>query len=163
MATGMAIDIGASSGRLISGSLNHGLIKLTEVYRFPNGIQLIDGHHRWQIDGIFQEICHGLATAANSGIQPSSIGIDTWGVDFALVDGDGNLVELPIAYRDSRTDGIMERFFSLMPREEVYTRTGIQFMQFNSLFQLYASYLEDPSILEKAETFLMIPDYLNYR
>ncbi len=163
MATGIAIDIGAASGRIISGSLNNGIIKLAELYRFPNGIQFIDGHHRWQIDRIFQQICQGLKKSTESGIRPSSVGIDTWGVDFVLVDADGNRVELPVSYRDGRTDGIMRRFFSLMPKEEVYNRTGIQLMQFNSLFQLYASLLEDATILEKAETFLMIPDYLNYR
>jgi len=163
MSHSIAVDIGANSGRVITGNLEDGKIVLKEIYRFPNEIIFSDGHYRWHIDHIFQEICKGLKTTADSGLKISSIGLDTWGVDYALLDEKNQLIELPVSYRDSRTDNIMDRFFSRMTKEEIYQITGIQFMQINSLFQLYAASLDDPEILKKTRSFLMIPDYLNFK
>jgi len=163
METSIAIDIGASSGRAIVGRLESGMITLEEICRFPNDIHFLNGHYRWKIDHIFREICTGLNRTVEKGLNIDSIGVDTWGVDYVLLDEDHRLIELPVAYRDSRTEDIMDRFFDLMPREVVYQKTGIQMMQINTLFQLYSASIYDPEILKKTRSFLMIPDYLNFR
>lgn len=152
----LAFDIGAESGRAVVGELIQQRLKTTEVHRFPNAPVQVDGTLRWDTERLLSEIRTGIGKAGNAG----SVAIDTWGVDFALLDENDELVEQPYCYRDSRTDGVMEKIFERVSREEIYRQTGIQFMQFNSLFQLCAT---APETLNKARTFLTIPDYLNYR
>jgi rhamnulokinase len=158
----LAIDIGAGSGRIIRGTFKDGRIDLEEVHRFKNGMKKINGHLRWDIVALFKEVCKGLKKASKSGPSPSSLGIDTWGVDFVLLDSDMKLLELPVAYRDHRTDGMMARFLKRMDAKAVYERTGIQFMQINTLYQLFSIAQNEPGLLRKAKHLLMIPDYLNF-
>jgi rhamnulokinase len=156
----LAVDLGASSGRAFLGSFDGGRISLSEVHRFPNEpVQLVDGLH-WDALRIMHEVKQGLAKAARESRNLESIGVDTWGVDFALLDRDGALVSNPHHYRDSRTDGVMERAFGRVSREEIYQTTGIQFLPFNTLYQLLA--MEDSPLLEAADTLLMIPDLIGY-
>lgn len=159
----LAFDLGASSGRAILGTLENGKLKLTEIHRFVNQMQYINGHYHWNIFSLFNELKTGLKKCIKDyGIQPQSIGIDTWGVDFVHLDEKGMILSLPFAYRDSRTDTVMDDLFRIIPREEVYLQTGIQFMQFNSLFQLYSMIREDRSILKITDKILFMPDALNY-
>jgi rhamnulokinase len=158
----LAIDIGAGSGRIIRGTFKDGRICLEEVHRFENGMKQIDGHLRWDVVALFQEVCKGLKKVSKKGPPPSSLGIDTWGVDFVLLDADMKLLELPVAYRDPRTDGMMERFLERMDAKAVYERTGIQFMHINTLYQLFSIAQNEPGLLRKAKHLLMIPDYLNF-
>ncbi len=159
----LAFDIGASSGRAMLGSLENGKLKLTEVHRFKNQMMRIHNTHFWNVYSLFEELKTGLRKCiADYGIQPESIGIDTWGVDYALLTSQGRLTGLPFAYRDHRTDNSMEEFFKLIPREETYRLSGIQFMQFNTLFQLFASVQNNDRELANAESLLFTPDVLNY-
>ena len=159
----LAFDLGASSGRAILGTLTNGRLELTEIHRFVNQMQLINGHHFWNIFSLFNELKIGLKTCVKElGIQPESIGIDTWGVDFVHLTREGHILSIPYAYRDSRTNTSMEDLFQKIPREEVYAQTGIQFMQFNSLFQLFSMVKDQSSLLEITDTILFMPDALNY-
>lgn len=158
-----AIDLGASSGRVLLGWFDQGMLKLQEVHRFDNLQQQLHGHHCWNIDGLFSEIVKGLALCKSKyGVVPKSIGIGTWGVDFVLLDKDDHMLGDAVAYRDSRTDGIYPVADAIMSASEVYARTGIQRQTFNTLYQLLALSKEHPEQLEQASTFLMIPDYLNF-
>ena len=158
----LAIDIGAGSGRIIHGSSDGSVLKLDEVYRFTNDMVEENGHFRWNVEALFAEIVEGLKCAAQKLPEtPDAIGIDTWGCDYVLLDENDNIACPVSAYRDSRTDGLMEEFFKLIPKSEIYGKTGIQFMQFNTLYQLFAAQRNDD--LKNAKRFLMIPDYLNYR
>lgn len=159
----LAFDLGASSGRAILGTLEHGKLSLTEVHRFVNQMQFINGHYFWNIFSLFNELKTGLKKCIkNFGIQPQSVAVDTWGVDFVHLDETGMILSLPYAYRDSRTDTSMDDLFKLVPREEVYLQTGIQFMQFNSLFQLFSMVKEKRSLLKITDQILFMPDALNY-
>ncbi|HAQ19647.1 MAG TPA: rhamnulokinase [Prolixibacteraceae bacterium] len=159
----LAFDLGASSGRAILGTLANDKIELTEIHRFPNQMQLINGHWFWNIFNLFNELKIGLKKCVKEfGIQPESIGIDTWGVDFVHLNKEGLILSLPFAYRDSRTNTSMEDLFRIIPRDEVYARTGIQFMQFNSLFQLFSMVKDHSSLLEITDSILFMPDALNY-
>ncbi|MGQ7871058.1 rhamnulokinase [Sunxiuqinia sp. sy24] len=159
----LAFDLGASSGRAILGTLNDGKLELTEVHRFENQMQLIQGHFFWNIFSLFNELKTGLKKCVQEfGIQPDSVGVDTWGVDFVHLNKEGMLISLPFAYRDSRTDTAMEDLFQQVPKEEVYLQTGIQFMQFNSLFQLFSMVKDQSSLLEITDKILFMPDALNY-
>lgn len=159
----LAFDIGASSGRAILGTLIHNKLELTEVHRFANQMQLINGHYFWNIFSLFNELKTGLKKCVKEfGIQPESIGIDTWGVDFVHLSKEGLILSLPYAYRDSRTNTSMEDLFEIIPKDEVYAETGIQFMQFNSLFQLFSMVKEQSSLLEITDSILFMPDALNY-
>lgn len=159
----LAFDIGASSGRAILGVLKDGKLDLTEVHRFKNQMTLIHGKYYWNIFNLFDELKTGLKKCISEfKIQPGSIGIDTWGVDYTLVTSEGQLIGLPFAYRDHRTDNAMEGFFKLLPKKEAYFLSGIQFMQFNTLFQLFASAQENFSRLKIAKNLLFTPDTLNY-
>ncbi len=158
----IAIDIGAGSGRVIRGTFKDGQISIEELHRFKNEMRRIDGHLRWDVATLFNEVCKGLGKASKKDPLPSSIGIDTWGVDFVLLDADMNLLGLPVAYRDRRTDGMMELFQKRMARSDVYERTGIQFMPINTLYQLFSMAQTEPKALKKARHLLMIPDYLNF-
>jgi rhamnulokinase len=154
-----AVDLGASGGRVMLARLRDSGLTLEEAHRFSNGpVQLADGLH-WDISRLFDEIKVGLQKAGH--MAPlSGVGIDTWGVDFALLDCDDRLIGSPFHYRDSRTDGTMEQVFGIVPRDEVFEHTGIQLMQINSLFQLFS--MRKSTALESACTFLMIPDLLNF-
>lgn len=159
-----AVDIGASSGRVLMGWIDEGTLRLEEVHRFDNNQRRVDGHDCWDVEELFDQVVKGLKAAREkTGVVPSSIGIDTWAVDFALLDETGALVGDTVAYRDDRTKGMYEVADSLMSAREVYARTGIQRQPFNTIYQLLALKREHPEQLEVARTLLMIPDYLNYR
>lgn len=158
----LAVDIGASSGRLIAGFLENNHLKLKEVYRFDNRIMKKNNHYCWDIENLFKEIKLGIHHALKGGMHPESIGIDTWAVDFVLLDENDQLFTDAVSYRDSRTDGMMEEVFKVISKERLYLETGIQFQKFNTIYQLYYLKKTKPEVLEKAKTFLMIPDYLNF-
>jgi len=159
----LAFDLGASSGRAILGILADGKLELKEIHRFTNQMQLINGHYFWNIFSLFNELKTGLKICVKEyGIQPGSIGIDTWGVDFVHLNREGQILSLPFAYRDSRTNTSMDDLFQKVPSEEVYAQTGIQFMQFNSLFQLFSMVKDQSSLLEITDSILFMPDALNY-
>ncbi|MCP8967735.1 rhamnulokinase [Ectobacillus ponti] len=158
----IAVDIGASSGRLMAGRLANGKLELREVYRFENQLVQRGGHFCWDVAALFAEVKQGLHACRDLGIQPESIGIDTWAVDFVLLGENDELLTEAVAYRDPRTDGMMEEVFEIISKERLYLETGIQFQKFNTIYQLYALKKSHPDILARAKTFLMIPDYLNY-
>lgn len=155
----VAVDIGASSGRLILASIENGKLQLEEVHRFPNGFHKKNEHDVWNIDGLLKEILIGLSHIKAKGIDACTLGIDTWAVDYVLVGDNGNRLLDAISYRDNRTTGIIEKVASKISKEEIYQKTGIQFQPFNSIYQLYT---ESTEVLEKAKWILMIPDYLGY-
>lgn len=156
----LAVDLGAESGRAVLGRFDGERMALEEVHRFPNTpVRLPDGLH-WDVLRIVQEVKTGLAKAVGNGGRLQSLGVDSWGVDFALLDRDGALISNPYHYRDSRTDGMDERAFDRVPKEEIYATTGIQFLPINTLYQLLA--MEDSPLLETAQTLLMIPDLISY-
>ena len=130
----IGVDLGATSGRVILARAGDDRLRMEELHRFPNRMREIDGRFYWDIHALYEEILRGLSVAGGRGERIDSIGIDTWGVDFACVDPDGDLLGLPRAYRDPYTDGVSEEFFRTVPRESVYAKTGIQVMNFNSLF-----------------------------
>lgn len=158
----LAIDIGASSGRHILGYIEHGKIKLEEIYRFENGIKKVGNEYCWNINQLFQDIKTGIKKCKEIGKIPKTIGIDTWAVDFVLLDENDDILGNTVAYRDDRTEGMMEEAFKIIPQDMMYLYTGIQFQRFNSVYQLLAIKKKNPEILEKANAFLMIPDYLNF-
>jgi rhamnulokinase len=156
----LAADLGAESGRLVLGRFEGERMTLEEVHRFPNTpVRLPDGLH-WDVLRILGEIKDGVARAAKDGWRIESLGVDSWGVDFGLLDRDGCLISNPYHYRDPRTEGMQERAFGRMPKEKIYETTGIQFMPINTLYQLLA--LEDSPLLEAAQTLLLIPDLIGY-
>ncbi len=157
-----AVDLGATSGRTILGSIEDGKLKQREITRFPNTIIELSGHFYWDIYALYNEIVKGLKTCADEGIELTSIGIDTWGCDFAVFGADGGLLRNPYCYRDPHTEGAMEEYFKLIPKEKVYEKTGIQFMNFNSLFQLATMRRNNDSALNIADKILFIPDALMY-
>ncbi len=159
----LAFDLGASSGRAMLGSLQDNKLELMEIHRFTNQMLLLHGHYFWNVYSLFTELKNGLALCIKEfGIQPESIGIDTWGVDYSLVTGEGHLAGIPHAYRDSRTNRSMEAFFQVMPKEETYRLSGIQFMQFNTLFQLFSAIQSGHSALKISKSMLFMPDTLNF-
>lgn len=157
----LAVDLGAESGRIVVGTIEDGRLSLNETQRFSNGpVRLPDGLH-WDVLHLWSEIKSGIATAAAQA-PLASLGLDTWGVDFALLDKHGALLGNPYHYRDSRTDGMLTRAFQRFPREEIFAQTGIQFMQINTLYQLFSMVLAQSPLLAAAQTFLTIPDLFNY-
>ena len=158
-----AVDLGATSGRTIIGSLSEGKFCLEELTRFDNNLIQTGGHFYWDIYALYQEIIKGLKLVAQRGINIQSIGIDTWGCDFVYVAKDGAILRNPLAYRDPHTVGMMEKYFDeKISKEKVYEKTGIQFMNFNSLFQLYVMRKAGNVALENADKILFIPDALSY-
>ena len=158
-----AVDLGATSGRTIVGTLADGKFELEEVTRFDNNLIETGGHFYWDIYALYNEIIRGLKEVARRGVEICSIGIDTWGVDFVCIGKDGALLRNPLAYRDPHTFGMMERYFDeKLPKETVYRTTGIQFMNFNSLFQLYTMRKNDDSALQASDKILFVPDALSY-
>ena len=159
----VAVDLGAESGRVILGTLNGEQIQLEEVHRFSNGGVRLGENLHWDVLHLWQEIKVGLSLAdKQSGGELRSIGLDTWGVDFGLLDVNDNLIGNPYHYRDSRTDGMMDAVLKQIPHEEVYAQTGIQFMQINSLYQLYSMIQAGDPALSIARTFLNMPDLFNF-
>jgi rhamnulokinase len=155
----LAVDLGAESGRVISGSFIDNNLLLKEVHRFQNKGVRLGEHLYWDILNIWQEIKRGLYLADT---PVSSIGLDTWGVDFGLLDSRDKLIENPYHYRDKRTDGMMEAVFQIIPRDEIYNKTGIQFMQLNTLYQLFSMAKDKSSALSSAASLLNMPDLFNF-
>jgi len=159
----IAADFGAGSGRVILGTLTDDKIKLKEVHRFENKIIEGSKHIYWDLDYLFTELIRGFRKVGEGETKSiSSIGIDTWGVDYALYDDEGKLLNNPIAYRDARTNGIMEKVFKIFSKEKIYKQTGIQFMQFNTLYQLFSEVNSKNSNIKNADVLLFMPDVFNY-
>jgi len=158
----LAIDIGASSGRHIVGEVKEGKIELTEVYRFDNNLIEKNGHLCWDTEVLFENIVAGLKAAGEKGMVPESVAIDTWGVDFVLLDSEDKVIGDTVAYRDKRTEPMIAKCEEIMPFTELYSKAGIQKMNFNTVYQLLAIKSENPEYLEKAQRFLMIPEYFNF-
>lgn len=160
----VAIDIGASSGRHIVGQVVDGRMELTEVYRFENGLTRKDGHLCWDIDALAENVVAGLAAAKEAGFEPATVGIDTWAVDYVLLDEHDQRLGDCVGYRDSRTDGVRDalELSGILSFAEHYARTGIQYQQFNTAYQLCALSREDRATLDAASALLMVPDYLNF-
>lgn len=159
----IAIDLGAESGRVMVGSVSDAKLKLKEIHRFPNGPKEEDGSLRWDFNKLFSQIKTGIAKAVKSSDgQVCGIGVDSWGVDFGLIDVEGKLIENPYHYRDSRTDRIMDNVFELMPKKNIYKSTGIQFMQINTIFQLFAAKTANSSILQKTNKITFMADLVSY-
>lgn len=157
----LAFDFGASSGRAMIGKYNGETIELEEIHRFSNDPVMVNGVMYWDTLRLFYEIKQGIVKAKHAG-GFESIGIDTWGVDFGLLDKDGNLLESPIHYRDERTKGMLEESFKQISKEEFYNITGNQFMEINTAFQLLSLVKKRPELLERAETLLFTPDLFTY-
>lgn len=157
-----AFDIGATSGRSILATLENGKLQLRELTRFPNKIIRVLDKYYWDIFVLYEALKEGLAVASSEGIEIDSIGIDTWGVDFVYLGEDGSILSLPRSYRDPYTNGIPEEYFKIISRKEVYDLTGIQIMNFNSIFQLFAAKKENSSALNAAKSILFMPDALSY-
>lgn len=160
----LAIDIGASSGRAIIGTVNNSIISLKETARFENALIHKNGHLCWDIHALKENVIDAITSTVRQGHHPACIGIDTWAVDYVLLDKDDHILGDAVGYRDNRTDGIGEELEEkgILSKEETYSHTGIQYQKFNTIYQLCALKKENPEYIEKAETFLMIPDYLNY-
>lgn len=157
-----AVDLGATSGRTLLGVLNGDKLEQREISRFANPIISYQGHYFWDIFALYHEVIKGLKLVAQQGIEIQSIGIDTWGVDFVCAGKDGLLLGNPLCYRDPHTEGMMEEYFQQVPKDVVYQKTGIQFMAFNSLFQLAAMRKAGSAALQAADKLLFVPDALSY-
>lgn len=158
----LAVDIGASSGRHILGSIEDGKIKLEEIYRFENGMTKKDGSLCWELDKLFDEIKSGLKICKEIGKIPTSMGIDTWGVDYVLLDSKDQIIGKTYGYRDSRTHGMDDLVYKIITEDDLYQRTGIQKQIFNTVYQLMAVKTQKPEDMQKAESLLMIPEYFNF-
>ena len=158
----LAVDIGASSGRHILSHMEDGKIVLEEVFRFENGMTEIDGHKCWDSELLFSHIKEGMKKCAELGKIPCYMGIDTWGVDYVLVDREGKRIGNAVGYRDDRTTGIDREVYQIIPEKELYARTGIAKQVFNTIYQLVALKKENPEQLLAAETLLLSPDYYNF-
>jgi rhamnulokinase len=159
----LAADLGASSGRVVAGLFDGSRLRLEEVHRFDNGPVRVGPHLHWDVLALWKELSSGLRAAASKyGERIATVGVDTWGVDFALLGRGDVVLGNPHHYRDSRTDGLMEKAFTVVPREEIFAQTGLQFMQFNTLYQLLAMRLANSPLLEVAESFLMMPDLFHW-
>lgn len=157
----LAVDIGASSGRTILGSVEKGKLKLEEVYRFENYIKDENGTLVWDIKHLVKEVIKGIAKCREIGKIPKTVAIDTWGVDYVLIDENGKEILPAVSYRDDRTNLVQEEISKLVPQEELYSRTGIQKQNFNTIYQLYCD--KKSGKLDNAKYFLMIPDYIAYK
>lgn len=158
----LAVDIGASSGRHMLFTMNDGKIFMEEIYRFENGMKQKDGKLLWDLEHLFSEIKKGMRKCKTLGKLPTTMSIDTWGVDYVLLDENDNVIGDTYGYRDSRTTGMDEEVYKVISEEALYERTGIQKAIFNTIYQLTADRIKRPEVLSKAKTFLMIPDYLNF-
>lgn len=158
----LAVDIGASSGRHILGHMEQGRMVMEEIHRFRNGLTMKDGEACWDLEQLFEEIKTGLKKCGESGKIPVSMGIDTWAVDFVLLDENGRVLGNTVGYRDKRTEGMDRLAYEILPEKELYRRTGIQKQIFNTIYQLMAVKEKHPEYLEKADAMLMIPDYFQF-
>lgn len=159
----LAVDLGASSGRVVAGGFDGRLLELEEIHRFDNGPVSMAGQLVWDLPRLWQEVTAGLRAAADRyGAAATSVGVDTWGVDFALLGGDGSLLANPVCYRDARTNGMLAAAERIVPRGEIFDATGLQFMEINSLYQLLAMQGASSSILAAADRLLMIPDVFHW-
>ena len=158
----LAVDIGASSGRHILGHLEDGKMVLEEIYRFDNGMKPKNGHLCWDADGLFGEIKAGMKRCKELGKIPVSMGVDTWAVDYVLLDKNGERLGDAVGYRDKRTEGMDDKVYEIISPEELYGRTGIQKQIFNTIYQLMAVKEQQPELMEEAEQLLMLPDYFHY-
>ena len=158
----LAVDIGASSGRHILAHMENGKLQLEEVHRFYNGMSEKDGELCWDFDALFKEIKTGLKKCKEMGKIPATVGVDTWGVDFVLLDENDQVMGNTVGYRDDRNQGMDEEVYKIIPEKELYARTGIQKAIFNTIYQLMAVKTKHPEYLEKAKTFLMVPDYFHF-
>jgi len=156
----LGFDLGASSGRAMLGTLEDGRLRLTEIHRFSNDPVMLFGRMVWDVPRLVHEMKRALNKASNAGVEISAMGIDTWGVDFGLLDARGHLTGLPVHYRDTRTRGVPERAFGTMPKDVLYEKTGLAFNEFNTLFQLLAMREEGDSALMHADRLLFMPDLL---
>lgn len=158
----LAIDIGASSGRHILGCLKDGKIELEEIYRFENGLQEKNGHLCWDHDSLFREILNGIIKCREINKIPVSLGIDTWGVDFVLLDEHDKILGDTVGYRDGRTKGMDDKVYEIISEDDLYARTGIQKAIFNTIYQLMAIKEQNPKYMEEASAMLMTPDYFHF-
>jgi len=159
----LAFDLGAESGRAVLGTLHGRRLSVHEVHRFPNTPLALSGHIHWNVYALFDEMKTAMREgAAAMGARPESVGVDTWGVDFGLLACNGDLLGLPFCYRDHRNVGVMEEYFKLVPRPALYEATGIQFLPFNTLFQVYAMVRERSPLFDAASALLFMPDLFNY-
>lgn len=158
----LAIDLGASGGRHILGYIEDGSLKLEEIYRFENGMKDIDGAKCWDVDALFSEIKAGMKKCREAGKIPASVSVDTWGVDFVLLDANGKRLGNAVGYRDSRTKGMDEKVYQLISEDKLYARTGIQKQLYNTIYQLMAVKQKQPELLDAASTLLFMPDYFHY-
>lgn len=158
----LAVDIGASSGRHMLSHMENGKPVLEEIYRFPNGMTEKNGHKVWDVDRLFEEILTGMKKCLEMGKIPYSMGIDTWAVDFVLLDENDKMLGDAVAYRDDRTKDIDKAVYRFISETELYTRTGIQKQSFNTIYQLMAVKKQNQDIFAKAKTMLMIPDYFHF-
>ncbi|MCY9838161.1 rhamnulokinase [Aeromonas media] len=160
-----AVDLGASSGRVIWARYDpvDGSLSMQEMHRFANGMVHKNGHDCWEPDQLLSHILLGLEKIDAAGIQLDSVGVDSWGIDFVLLDESGNRLGDAVSYRDARTDGVPEQVWQQMPQDDIYHRSGIQHLKFNSLYQIRALLDEQPAWLDRAVRLLLIPDYLHYR
>ena len=158
----LAFDLGATSGRAIIGTVSDDKFSSQEIYRFPNGVKESEGKYYWDIDSLFGHFKAALRKVRELGIEISSIGVDTWGVDFGCIGSDGRILGEPRAYRDPYTDGTPEEVFKVIPRTELYDADGLQIMNFNSIFQIYAQHKDPASSIHKAKHILFMPDLMSY-
>ena len=158
----LAVDLGASSGRVVAGHFDGQRVELEDIHRFPNGGVPVNGRLYWDLLGLWKHVLEGLGHAAHQLTEIGSVGVDTWGVDFGLLGSDGQLLGNPLTYRDSHTDGILEQAFKQVSRDEIFAETGLQFMQFNSLYQLIAMKRDQSPQLASAQSLLMIPDLFHW-
>ena len=158
----LAVDIGASSGRHMLASMKDGKMQLEEVYRFPNGMDNKNGTLCWDVERLFNEIKAGVKKCKELGKIPATMGIDTWGVDYVLLDEDDRILGETVGYRDSRTNGMDEKVYEKISLEDLYARTGIQKQLFNTVYQLMAVKETHPEYLEQAKAILMLPDYFHF-
>ncbi|MDO4574848.1 MAG: rhamnulokinase family protein [Planctomycetia bacterium] len=158
----LAVDMGASSGRHVLGFLEGGKLRLEEVYRFENGVTDLGGTLYWDLPFLWKNVCSGIRRAVEVSQNIQSVGVDTWGVDFGMLDANGRLLSNPVAYRDSRTNGYPDAAFATVSRDEIFASTGLQFMQFNTLYQLAAMKKANDPLLEVGHRFLQIPDLFHW-
>ncbi|OYW20163.1 MAG: rhamnulokinase, partial [Planctomycetales bacterium 12-60-4] len=159
----LAVDLGAESGRVIAGLFDGAQVRLEELHRFPNGPVSFADTLRWDVLRLWSEIQVGLGKgAAKYGKSIISVGVDTWGVDFALLSKTGEMLGQPFCYRDPRTNGQLDAALRRVPRSEIFAQTGLQFMEINSLYQLLAMNQTNPGLVEMADKFLMIPDFFHW-
>lgn len=158
----LAVDIGASSGRHILGSIQNGKINIQEIHRFDNGIKDVDGSKCWDVEYLFQEILNGMKKCAGMGIAPESVGIDTWAVDYVLLDENDKILGKTYAYRDARTADVIGEVYETIPENQLYGRTGIQKQPFNTIYQLMADKVSPSLTLNHVNSLLLIPDFFHY-